>query len=282
MVFGLGLLLVALSVGVQAAGLLASFGSPARNYAAAAAWLAWRAGAPWLRPWSLRRIAAQFEISAGGQFDERILFAVEMAQSQPPGVSSWMVGRTIALAAEENRHSGPAGLVDSGPAKRAWKGLVGLCLVLGLACLLPGFAPRARLALYPYAPAASLSRTQLAVAPGDCRLRRGAPLEIKVTAETALDQAKLLIIWEDGFQESVLMTRGATNGFVVNLPAVSQGFRYFARAGDAETPSSRSSSRSRPESPGCNCSSSPRLTRSGPTAWPKAAARISSKAAASV
>ena len=236
LVFGLGLLLVALlEWGFRPRAFWRLWLSGA-NYAAAAAWLAWRAGAPWLRPWSLRRIAAQFEISAGGQFDERILSAVEMAQSQPPGVSSWMVGRTIALAGEEIGTVDPAGLVDSGPAKRAWKGLVGLCLVLGLACLLPGFAPRARLALYPYAPTASLSRTQLAVAPGDCRLRRGAPLEIKVTADTALDQAKLLIIWEDGFQESVLMTRGATNGFVVNLPAVSQGFRYFARAGDAESP----------------------------------------------
>jgi len=236
LILGLGLLLVALLEWGFRPRVFWRLWLSGANYAAAAAWLVWRAGPPWLRPWSLPRIAGQFEISAGGHFHERILSAVEMAQSQPPGVSSWMVGRTIALAAEEIGMVDPAGLVDSAPAKRAWKGLAGLCLGLGLACLLPGFVPRARLALYPYAPTASLSKIKLAVTPGDCRIRQGTPLEIKVTADTALDQAKLLVTWEDGFQESVSMTRGATSGFVVDLPAVSQGFRYLAQAGDAESP----------------------------------------------
>jgi len=236
LVFGLGFLLVAFIEWGLRPRLLWRLWLSGAAYTAAAAWLARRAGAPFLRPWSLRRIARQFEISAGGHFHERILSAVEMAGSQPPGVSSWMVERTIALAAEEIGIVDPAGLVDHLPAKRAWKGVAGLCLGLGLACLLPGFVPRARLALYPYAPTASLSNIRLAVTPGDCRLRQGTPLEIKVTADTVLDQAKLLVTWEDGFQESVSMTRGPTNGFAVNLPAVSRGFRYLVQAGDAQSP----------------------------------------------
>jgi hypothetical protein len=235
LLFGLGLLLVALIEWGVKPRLFWRLWLSGADYAAAAAWLVWRAGAPFLRPWSLRRIAGQFEISAGGQFHERILSAVEMAGAQPPGVSSWMVGQTIAIAADEITTVDPAGLVDHVPAKRAWKGLAGLCLGLGLACLLPGFVPRARLALYPYAPTASMSNIKLAVTPGDCRLRQGAPLEIKVTADSVLDQAKLLVTWEDGVQESVSMARGATNGFAVDLPAVSQGFRYLAQAGDAES-----------------------------------------------
>ena len=236
LLFGLGLLFVAFVEWGFKPRFLWRLWLSGANYAATAVWLVCRAGGPLLRPWSLRRIARQFERSAGGRFQERVLSAVEMAGSQPPGVSGWMVDRTIALAAQEIGDVDPAGLVDHAPAKRAWKGLAGLCLGLGLACLLPGFVPRARLALYPYAPTAPLSNIKLAVTPGNCRLRQGAPLQIKVTAGALLDQAKLLITWEDGVQESVSMTRGATNVFLLDLPAVSQGFRYLAQADDAESP----------------------------------------------
>ena len=236
MVMGLGLLLAGVLEWTFKSRVFWRVWLSGANYAAAAAWLAWRAGGPFLRPWSWRRIARQFEVSAGGQFHERILSAVEMAGPQPPGVSSWMVERTIALASKEVGVVDPAALVDGAPAKRAWKGAAGLWLGLGLACLLPGVAPRAWLALYPYASTVSLANIKLVVTPGDCRLRQGQPLEIKVTADTALDQPRLLLSWEDGFQESVLMTAGPSNSFVVSLPAVSQGFRYLARAGEAESP----------------------------------------------
>jgi hypothetical protein len=236
LVLGVGVLLVALLEWGFKPRLCWRVWLSVANYALAAGWLVCRAGAPWLKPWSLRRSAGAFEASAGGHFEERILSAVEMAEPLPPGVSPWMVARTIALAAQEIGMVEPAGLVDHGPARRAWKGAGGLLLALGLACLLPGFVPRAQLALYPYAPTAPLSKINLVVTPGNCRIKQGTPLEIKVTADAVLEQGKLLISWEDGFQESVLMSRGATNGLAVNLPAVSQGFGYLVQAGDAESP----------------------------------------------
>ncbi|HWI55599.1 MAG TPA: PA14 domain-containing protein, partial [Bacillota bacterium] len=208
------------------------------NYFFAGGWLIYRAGRL-LQANSLRQVARAFETAAQQRFQERILSAVEMAEpTQPgsqPGVSAWMMGKTISLAAGEIRQVNPATFVDPTPARQAWKAAAGLALGLALACLLPGFGARARLALAPYASTAPLSKVKLAVKPGSCRLKQGAPLEIKVSANEPLDQARVVVNWEDGFRETVLMSRDSTNGFVLGLPAVSQGFRYYVEALDAES-----------------------------------------------
>ena len=108
-------------------------------------------------------------------------------------------------------------------------------MLLGLACLLPGFWPRAWLALNPYSSIIPLSHLQLAVTPGNCRVSPGTPLEIKVLANEPLSEAKTAIVWEDGLRETILMNRNGTNEFTLRLPEVSQGFRYVVSAEDARS-----------------------------------------------
>lgn len=205
-------------------------------YLLAGAWLALRAGGPLFRRWPLRQVARAYEDAAKGQFHERILSSVEMAESPPPGVSTWMVERTIQLASEEIGRVGSHGLVDRTPAGQAWKRAACVVLLVGLGCLIPRLGPRIRLAFYPLASTASLPGLRLVVTPGDCRVKQGTAIDLTVSAEGELETAKVIIIWSDGFQEAVLMSRTATNLSVLHLPAVSQGFRYSVVVGEARSP----------------------------------------------
>jgi len=208
------------------------------NYCTTAAAIVYRLMLPLLRRYSLRAIATDFERTAGGHYHERVLSAVEMAEIAPesqPGVSSWMMQRTISLAAEEIGIANVAVLVDRTPAINAWKAtLVGI-VAFALACLLPGFIPRLWLALNPYAPTAPLFHLQLAVSPGDCHVKQGAALEIKASGPNLPDDVKTSIRWDDGFHETVPMSRLSTNEFSLQLSSVSQGFRYSVQAADAES-----------------------------------------------
>jgi hypothetical protein len=209
------------------------------NYFLTVAFLTWRVLVPLAQRRRLRDIAWTMETAACGHFHERIVSAVELSESEgddQPGVSSWMRARTIELAAEEISAAKPAALLDRSAARMAWKRAAGGLLVLGLLCLVPGFGARLWLALDPYASTAALSRVQLAVEPGNWRLKQGAPLEIKATGPNLPEEAKAIIKWDDGFQETVLMSRSQTNVFSLGLAAVSQGFRYSVQAGDAESP----------------------------------------------
>ena len=198
-------------------------------------WLLWRAGWPLLRRQPLSTLARAYEEAAGGQFHERILSSVEMADRPPPGTSGWMVERTIELASQEIELVAPGDLVDHTAARRAWKRAAAAVLLVALACLTPGLGPRARLALYPYASTASLPGLRLTVAPGNCRIKQGEPIELAASAEHEFDQAKAIIVWNDGFRESVAMSRSATNAAALRLPAVAQGFRYSIVAGEAQS-----------------------------------------------
>jgi hypothetical protein len=238
-VFGVGLLVVVLLEWMFRPQLPARAWLTLINVTLALGWLVWRAGIPLLKVRTLRQVALEFEDASHFQFQERIVSAVELAESQDhapsPGVSPWMINQTIRLAADDLESVDAGGLVDPAPARRAWKTAVGLVTLLVLACLLPGFWPRAWLALNPYSSIISLSHLQLAVTPGHCRLSPGTPLEIKVLANEPLSEAKTAIVWEDGLRETVSMNRSGTNEFTLRLLEVGQGFRYVVSAEDARS-----------------------------------------------
>ena len=200
--------------------------------------LLWRVGFPLFRKRRQRQIAWDFETAAKGHFKERIISAVEISEAPPgdqPGVSHWMMARTVELAAEEIGVVNPGLLVEREPAAKAWKRAGASLLVLAAACLVPGFVPRAWLVLSPHASTTPLSGIALSVRPGNCRVRLGTPLEIKAAGVNLPDQVRALFRWNDGYQESVQLARSGTNEFTLKLAAISQGFRYSVQAGEAES-----------------------------------------------
>jgi len=235
-ILGVEVLVIALLEWRMRPGLSGRVWLSALGYLLAFAWLLYRTGAPLFRRSAMGACARDYEASAKGHFQERILSAVEMAESPPPGVSVWMVQRTIELASEEIGLVAAASLVDPAPARRAWKRAAAVALLIGLSCLWPSFLTRARLAFYPFASAASLPDLRLAVTPGNCRIKLGAPLDLMVSAEREFDQAKARLVWDDGFQESVLTSRSTTNASALHLPVVTRGFHYSVVAGEAESP----------------------------------------------
>ena len=200
--------------------------------------LLWRVGFPLLRNRRQRQIAWDFETAAKGHFQERIISAVEISEAPPgdqPGVSHWMMARTVELAAEEIGVVNPGLLVEREPAAKAWKRAGAGLVALAAACLVPGFVPRAWLVLSPHASTTPLSGIELLVQPGNCRVRLGTALEIKASGVNLPDQVRALFRWNDGYQESVQLARSGTNEFALKLAAISQGFRYSVQAGEAES-----------------------------------------------
>lgn len=201
------------------------------------AFLVGRALLPFLSRRDLSDVAWEFERAAGSHFEERIVSAVELARTAEtqPGISSWMVRRTIELAEEEIRAADARGLVDRKPAITAWKrAALGLAIVLG-ASLIPGIGARVWLALSPSRPSLVLSNVQLTVAPGNARVRQGSPLEVTASGVNLPEQVSTRIRWDDGFQENVPMQPAGSNSFAIKIPGVSQGFRYSVQAADAES-----------------------------------------------
>ena len=238
-VFGTGLLVVVLLEWMIKPQLPGRVWLTLLNVALALGWLMWRGVVPFLRGRTLRQVALEFEDASEYRFQERVVSAVELAESQDQaaslGVSPWMIDQTIRLAANDVKSVHAADLVDPAPARNAWKTAGALAMFLVLACLVPGFWQRAWLALYPNSSVILLSHLQLAVTPGHCRLVPGTPLEIKLLANEPLPEARTVIAWEDGLRETVAMTRSGTNEFILRLPEVSQGFHYVVSAEDARS-----------------------------------------------
>jgi hypothetical protein len=238
-VFGLGLLGVVLLEWMFRPQLSARAWLSLINVTLALGWLGWRAGIPFFKVRPLRQVALEFEGASQFRFQERIVSAVELVEFQSkvpsPGISPWMINQTIRLAADELKSVDPGSWVDPAPARRAWKAAAGLAMLLGLACLLPGFWPRVWLALNPYSSSIPLSHLRLAVTPGNCRIGPGTPFEVRVIANEPLSEAKTALVWADGLRETILMNRNGTNEFSLRLPDVSQGFRYLVSAEDARS-----------------------------------------------
>ena len=236
--FCLGLLLLSLLEWVLKPQLASRTWLSGTSYLLLGAGLLWRVGCPPFRNRRQRQIAWDFETAAKGHFQERIIAAVEMSESppsDPPGVSTWMMARTVELAAEEIGVVNPRLLVERAPAAKAWRRAAASVLVLAAACMVPGFAPRAWLVLSPRASTTPLSNIALFVQPGNCRVRLSTPLEIKATGVNLPEQVSARFRWDDGYQESVQLARSNTNEFILKLAALSQGFRYSVQAGEAES-----------------------------------------------
>lgn len=207
------------------------------NLLLAFGWFVWRAAWPALRSRPLQAIAEDFERAFQGRFNERILFAVTcQPQENQFGTSAWMAQQTISLAAKEVESVKPLQALDRTPVKRAWVWTAALATVLCLACIFPSVRGRLALAISPQASSAVLSRIQLAVAPGNLRIRQGTPVEVTATTSEPVDQARVLVTWDDGFRETVPMFASGTNRYSLTLGALAQGFKYQVEADDAQSP----------------------------------------------
>jgi hypothetical protein len=238
LLFCIGLLVLSLLEWVFKPQLASRIWLSGANYLLLGAGLLWRVGFPLFRKRHQRQVAWDFETAAKGHFQERIISAVEISEAPPgdqPGVSHWMMARTVDLAAEEIGVVNPSLLVERKPAAKAWKRAGASLLALAAACLVPGFVPRAWLVLSPHASTTPLSGIVLLVQPGNCRVRLGTPLEIKASGVNLPDQVRALFRWNDGYQETAQLARSGTNEFTLKLAAISQGFRYSVQAGDAES-----------------------------------------------
>jgi len=233
----LGLLLVAAtdaSLGLR--GMLVVMAGLA-CYAAALAVVALRGFLPGWRRHSPAAVARDLEQAVAGGMDERLSSAVELAAAPQAGVSGWMVRRTIELADEEVGRIDPTTLVDPAPVRRAWRRVLLPLAVMVLLCAIPQTRPFALRALLPGIRVARPSETRLVVDPGHGRFAMGAPLTIAVAAAPAPESVDAVIRWDDGTSEVLPLVADADQEgrFMAEFPALSQGFSYQVRGGDAES-----------------------------------------------
>ncbi|MDA3961671.1 MAG: hypothetical protein PF961_12840, partial [Planctomycetota bacterium] len=174
--------------------------------------------------------------------DEGLSAAVELARQSDAGVSSWMIDRTIALAASSAARVEPAEAEPSAAVRRRAyvAGALVLVVVIGMA------VPTTRVFLLRAAvPGLDLARPSaiaLQVAPsGTVRLARGSDLRITAYAESSTlpTQASLLVVWDDGLEERLPMVVDADGRFVRSLRGMTQACRFRVQAGDAESAASR-------------------------------------------
>jgi hypothetical protein len=232
----LGLLLVAaIDAGIGLRGALVVVAGLA-CYAAALAVVAIRGLLPRLRRHSPTEVAHAMEQAVGGM-EERLSSAVELAAAPQPGVSGWMVRRTIELADEEIGRTNPATLVDAAPVRLAWRRVLGPLAVMILLCAIPQTRPFALRALLPGIRIARPSATRLMVDPGNGRFAMGTPLTLVVEATPVPAAVDTVVRWDDGLSEVLpLVPDPEREGrFAVTFPALSQGFTYQVRGGDAES-----------------------------------------------
>jgi len=196
--------------------------------------------------------------SGGAPLDERLSSAVELAESAPPGVSPWMINRTIALAGCSASGLDPAVLVDARPAWRASLRALAVFVVAALACLVPEVRTFALRALLPGVRLARPSAVRLEVSPGDCRVSEGSSLVVTVKSTPPVERVRLRVKWDDGLAEEMPLRveesgpEGESGGpreasaasalpassrrFAIEFPALARGFTYWAVAPEGESP----------------------------------------------
>ncbi len=198
--------------------------------------LAWRG--LWLacRRRSHVALAREVERKLEGDTEERLSSALELAEHPPPGVSAWMIDRTIALAAREFAGLDPAGLIETGPVRRRARVAGGLLIALFALLVLPPVRPLVLRALLPGINLPRPSATHLEVEPEDQALAAGLPVTIRAAAAPAPEAATIRVAWEDGLSETLRMhATGEAGRFRLRFPALMQGFAYTVHAGDAES-----------------------------------------------
>lgn len=167
---------------------------------------------------------------------ERLSSAVALAQAPPLGVSAWMVARTVAIAAQEIGAVDTGALVDARPAHRVLAAAGVVAVVLAVACLQPGVAARLARAALPGAGVLRPALGTIEVAPGSVTVPAGGRLAVVVRTAPAATAARLRLRWDDGVDQEVDLAPGGAPGvFTHLLPAMVQGLRYQALAGDGES-----------------------------------------------
>jgi hypothetical protein len=203
--------------------------------------VAWRVGLPWWRgapPVAVARALEAAAAARGKGLDQRLSAAIELAGKPVRGVSAWMVGRTLALAAQEAAALAPSALIDALPGRKAWRRSAAAGLVLALALAVPGVPTFYLRALWPPANLERPSRVKLTVDGGDRLVAEGAAMDLAVAAAPDPGAAVAELRWDDGAVERLDMVAGAgsTPGrYTAHLGAVTRGFTYDIVAGDGET-----------------------------------------------
>ena len=206
----------------------------AAAYAAAGSVLVVRVVLPLVARPRLVAHALEIESRSGGRLEERLSSAVELAGQPAGGVSTWMIERTIALAAQEAASLDVVALYSARSARLAWVRAGMLTAAMAGCCLIPGVSVFLLRAAWPAV--LRPSRIHLEVLPGDLRLASGAPLEVQVRAYPDPGSASLEVTWDDGVGDSMPLDHSDGAGvYSVRLSAVTRGLRYRIRAGDGES-----------------------------------------------
>jgi len=195
----------------------------------------WRALLPALRAGSLLASAHLAE-RALGMRDEIVSTAVQFVQRPPDHVSSWMVARTVVIAAQRLGDAPLQRIVPAGPLWRSVRWASAGVLVLALGALLPGGGALLVRAAWPASGLARPSQTTLQVSPGDGRVALGDAVSITSSAvgPAADGPCWLQLRWDDGALQALPMP-GTGGTYAVTLEAVTRGFTYHVSCGDAES-----------------------------------------------
>ena len=135
---------------------------------------------PLIRQRTQAQVALALEKRAGKDLDEQLSSAVELASRPDPGVSAWMIERTIALAAQRAAQVDVPTLIDSIPARRMWRRAAVVVGMLAAACVIPGVPGYVARAFVPTMIRPAV--VSISVLPGDQKLAVGAAFDVQVTA----------------------------------------------------------------------------------------------------
>ncbi|HEX3133066.1 MAG TPA: hypothetical protein VHX44_05720, partial [Planctomycetota bacterium] len=192
---------------------------------------------PFIRKPTEAEIAHAIESRIDDKLEEQLSSAVELAARSDPGVSAWMVERTVALGAQQVADLDVPSLIDRQPAQRAWKRAGVVLAAIAAACIVPGAASYLARAALPVL--LRPAQVTISVTPGDQHLALGAALEVTITASPDPGAARLALAWDDGVDEAVEFTSQGEGRYTTRLPAVTNALRYRVTAGDGESASYR-------------------------------------------
>jgi len=195
----------------------------------------WRGVMPWVQRRDPVTTARAIEAALGGTLSERLSSALELARNPPAGTSAWMIGRTVALAAQDAVTLDPVTLAPATLARRA---LIAACLcsaVIGTACLVPSLRALVVRSIWPFGHTMRPSACVLVVKPGDATVPQGGHFSLSVEAKPDPKSGLVELTWDDGVVEQLALLCAAPGHFELDLPAVTQGFHYRIFAGDGES-----------------------------------------------
>ena len=173
-------------------------------YAAGVGVACWRGVRPWRGTESAAATALRLEAAADPQVvRERLSSAVELDRAdgseRTDGMAGWMIGRTIAKAAEVARQLRPRTLVPAAVAWRAARRAGAAAVVVALlAAVVPGGPAYLLRAVAPWSGAAHPLAATFLVTPGDVTVDAGAAVRIEAVVRPAVAAASLVLDGPEG------------------------------------------------------------------------------------